>query len=93
MFKLYFVPDLFIFRHYITYINKKYKIYDLSDNLVLAVPLHSHALGAQPCFTAHTSESGSRWSRRNISIIIMHAALQVAFLWVLLRAGVELTLS
>ena len=56
--------------------NNKYDMYYLDDNLVLAVPLHSIALGGQPA-SLHTAPTISI-SIISILISLLHAALQVA---------------
>ena len=47
--------------------NNKYEMHNLSDNLVLAVPLHSCSQGST-CITAYSTNS---------NVLILHAALSV----------------
>ena len=54
--------------------SNKYEMYNLSDNLVSAVPLHSVALRGQPA-SLHTAPTTSVIVHK-----IMHAALQLALL-------------
>ena len=55
---LYFTSDLYI-KPLHNCNNSKYEMYNLSDNLVLAVPQHSLGLRGQPAFTAYSTNSSS----------------------------------